>query len=71
MRISGPEEQADLIERDPDRYYRAAYFGTDWIALRLDLGDTDWDAVSDWLQRSWRTVATKRLTTLLDAADAF
>ena len=71
VRISGPEEQADLIERDPDRYYRAAYFGTDWIALRLDLGDTDWDAVSDWLQRSWRTVATKRLTTLLDAADAF
>ena len=27
--------------------------------------------VSEWLARSWRAVAPKRLTTLMDAAEAF
>ncbi|MBC2668890.1 phosphoribosylglycinamide formyltransferase [Novosphingobium piscinae] len=71
VKISGTDEQADLIERDPERYFRPAYFGGDWIAIRLDLGDTDWDAVDDWLQRSWRAIAPKRLTALLDVADMF
>ena len=71
VKISGAEEQAMLIEQDEDRYYRPAYFGDGWIGIRLDLGDTDWDAVSDWLARSWRSVAPKRLTALMDAADAF
>ena len=71
VKISGADEQAALIEHDPDRYFRPAYFGDGWIAIRLDLGDTDWDAIADWLQRSWRAVAPKRLTALMDAADAF
>jgi phosphoribosylglycinamide formyltransferase 1 len=71
VKISGPDEQAQLIENDPERYYRPAYFGGDWIAIRLDLGDTDWDAVDQWLARSWRAVAPKKLTTLMDAADQF
>jgi formyltetrahydrofolate-dependent phosphoribosylglycinamide formyltransferase len=71
VKISGPEEQAMLIEQDEDRYFRPAYFGDGWIALRLDLGDTDWDAVRDWLARSWRAVAPKKLASLMDAADAF
>ena len=44
VKISGLDEQAQLIEHDPDRYYRPAYFGDGWIGIRLDLGDTDWDA---------------------------
>lgn len=71
VKISGPDEQAGLIERDEDRYFRPAYFGGDWIGIRLDLGDTDWDSIEGWLQRSWRAIAPKRLTALLDAADAF
>jgi formyltetrahydrofolate-dependent phosphoribosylglycinamide formyltransferase len=71
VKISGPDEQAMLIEQDEARYYRPAYFGDGWIGIRLDLGDTDWDAVADWLARSWRAVAPKRLTALMDAADAF
>jgi len=71
VKISGADEQAQLIENDPDRYYRPAYFGDGWIGIRLDLGDTDWDAVADWLARSWRSVAPKKLTGLIDAADAF
>ena len=71
VKISGPDEQQHLIEQDAGRYYRPAYFGDGWIAIRLDLGDTDWDAVADWLTRSWRAVAPKRLTALTDAVDAF
>lgn len=71
VKISGPDEQAQLIENDPERYYRPAYFGGDWIAIRLDLGDTDWEAVDEWLTRSWRAVAPKKLTALMDAADQF
>jgi formyltetrahydrofolate-dependent phosphoribosylglycinamide formyltransferase len=64
VKISGPEEQATLIENDPARYYRPAYFGDNWIAIRLDLGDTDWPHIDDWLTRSWRAVAPKRLAAL-------
>jgi len=71
VKISGPDEQAQLIDMDPERYYRPAYFGDGWVGIRLDLGDTDWDAIADWLQRSWQSVAPKRLTALMDAADEF
>ena len=71
VKISGADEQAMLIDQDPERYYRPAYFGDNWIAIRLDLGDTDWDAIGDWLGRSWRAVAPKKLTRLLDIAEEF
>lgn len=64
IKISGADEQASLIENDADRYFRPAYFGDGWIGIRLDLGDTDWDAVGEWLARSWRAVAPKRLLAL-------
>lgn len=70
-KISGADEQAQLIENDPERYYRPPYFGDGWVGIRLDLGDTDWDAIEDWLARSWRAVAPKKLTGLMDAADQF
>jgi hypothetical protein len=71
VKISGPDEQAQLIENDPERYYRPPYFGTDWIAIRLDLGDNDWEAIDAWLARSWRSIAPTKLTALMDAADGF
>ncbi len=71
VKISGADEQAQLIENDPAHYYRPAYFGDGWIGIRLDLGDTDWNAIDSWLQRSWRSVAPGKLTALMDAADAF
>jgi len=70
-KISGADEQEQLIENDPRRYYRPPYFGDGWIGIRLDLGDTDWDAVDGWIRRSWRAVAPRSLTGLVDAADAF
>lgn len=71
VKISGADEQAMLIEQDEDRFYRPAYFGDGWIGIRLDLGNVDWDDIGEWLARSWRSVAPKRLTALMDAADAF
>ena len=71
VKISGPDEQAQLIDMDSDRYYRPAYFGDGWVGIRLDLGNNDWDAIADWLRRSWRSVAPRKLTSLQDVADEF
>lgn len=71
VKISGADEQAMLIERNEERFYRPAYFGDGWIAIRLDLGNVDWDDIGEWLARSWRSVAPARLTRLMDAADEF
>jgi len=71
VKIGGPDEQAQLIENDPARYYRPAYFGDGWVGIRLDLGDTDWDDIAERLAWGWRVSAPKRLTKLLDAAGQF
>lgn len=72
VKTSGPDEMAALVEQDPEAYYRPAYYGASgWVGLVLNRQGVDWDHVADWLQRSWRAVAPKRLTRLMDAADAF
>ena len=71
VKVSGLDEQQQLIENDAARYFRPAYFGDSWVGVRLDLGDNDWDGIAQKLQRSWRMSAPKKLTALLDVADAF
>ena len=71
VKVSGLDEQQQLIENDPLRYYRPAYFGDTWIGVRLDIGGNDWDHIGEWLARSWRMSAPKKLTAMMDAADAF
>jgi phosphoribosylglycinamide formyltransferase 1 len=71
VKISGVEEQAMLIETDPDRYYRPPYFGDGWIGIRLDLGDTDWDHIGEWLSKSWRAVAPRKLAAMMDLVGDF
>jgi formyltetrahydrofolate-dependent phosphoribosylglycinamide formyltransferase len=71
VKISGADEQAQLIELDEDRYYRPAYFGDGWVGIRLDLGDTDWDAIGEWLRKSWLSIAPKKLAGLMGAAEDF
>lgn len=71
VKISGAEEQAMLIEQDEDRYFRPAYFGDGWVGIRLDLGDNDWDHIGQWIAKSWRAVAPKKLVKLLQIADEF
>ena len=62
VKCGGQDEQAALIEADPARYFRPAYYGpSDWIGLRLDRAGVDWDHVAEWLQRSWAAVAPNKL----------
>ena len=71
LKISGIDEQAMLIASDPDIYYRPAYFGDGWIAMRLDLGNVDWDHIGEWLRKSWIAVAPARLRQAFSIADEF
>lgn len=72
VKTSGQDELMALVERDPDIYYKPAYYGASgWVGIILNREGVDWDHVQGWLERSWRAVAPKRLTTLLDAADEF
>jgi len=72
VKTSGADEMNALIEAEPDIYYRPAYYGASgWIALRLDRPGVDWDHVAEWLGKSWRAVAPKRLTKMMDLADQF
>jgi len=64
VKTSGPDEQSDLIEQDPDTYYRPAYFGpSGWIGLRLD-GTVDWERVEDRIAASWSHIAPRKLVML-------
>ncbi|HVM22964.1 MAG TPA: phosphoribosylglycinamide formyltransferase [Sphingomicrobium sp.] len=72
VKCSGQDEMAQLIETEPDLYFRPAYYGpSDWIGIRLDRPRVDWDHVAGWLQRSWLAVAPPRFTKLLRVADQF
>ncbi|MEM7664790.1 MAG: phosphoribosylglycinamide formyltransferase [Pseudomonadota bacterium] len=72
VKTSGMDELLDLVEAQPETYYKPAYYGASgWVGLILNRPGVDWDHVADWLQRSWRGVAPARLTKLHDAADMF
>lgn len=62
VKTSGREEQAMLIEADPDCYFSPPYLGpSGWVAMRLDRDDVDWDQVGDRIAQSWELVAPRRL----------
>ena len=64
VKTSGPDEQAQLIDQDPDLYYRPAYFGpSGWVGLRLD-GPIDWTQVEDRIATSWTLIAPRKLAML-------
>jgi hypothetical protein len=57
-----PGENAALVAAQPDRFYLPAYIGPrGWVALRLDIGETDWGEVRELIWGSYRLVAPKRL----------
>lgn len=72
VKTSGMDELLDLVEAQPDTYFKPAYYGASgWIGLILNRPGVDWSHVEEWLTRSWRSVAPPRLTKLHDAADMF
>jgi len=76
VKTSGMDELLNLIESQPDTYYKPAFYGASgWVGVILNGAGggsgVDWDHIAEWLERSWRSVAPKRLTKLRDAADMF
>ncbi len=66
-RTPGIEEQAMLIEADPELYYRPAYIGhRGWVGMRLDRGEPDWEQVDHRLRASWALAAPRRLAAMFD-----
>lgn len=56
-----PGVQLELIEREPERFFRPAYVGhRGWIGVHLDV-DPDWDEVTEILKDAFRLVAPKSL----------
>lgn len=62
VKVSGLDEHEMLVEHSPDLYYRPAYFRADqWIAIRTDVAETDWDHIADRVAQSWELAAPRRL----------
>lgn len=71
-RTGGMDELLNLVESQPEVYFKPAYYGAaGWVGIILNRPGVDWDAVGEWLERSWRNVAPKRLTRFMDIADEF
>lgn len=72
VKASGMDELHALVEDQPETYFKPAFYGASgWVGIVLDRPDLDWGDVEAWLHRSWRAVAPKRLTRLMDVAEEF
>jgi len=60
VRVSSPEEQAILLEADPEIYSRPAYMPS-WLSLNLVGNNVDWNHVADRIATSWELAAPRRL----------
>ncbi len=64
-----PGVQQELVDTEPDRFFRPPYVGpSGWVGVRLDR-DVDWDEVDAILHDAYRKVGPKTLVKLLDARD--
>lgn len=58
--------QANLVQTEPERFYRPPYVGhRGWLGVRLDV-DVDWDEVEQIAIDAYRCVAPKKLIAELD-----
>ena len=60
VRVSSIDEQAMLLEVDPDTYSRPAYMPS-WLGISLAGDSVDWDHVADRIAASWELAAPRRL----------
>jgi predicted DNA-binding protein (MmcQ/YjbR family) len=57
-----PGENVVLAGVQPDRFYLPSYIGPrGWVALRLDIGKTDWQEVRELVTVSYCLIAPRRL----------
>jgi hypothetical protein len=60
VRVSSLDEQAMLIEVDPDRYSKPGYMPS-WLSISLVGDNVDWDQIADRIAASWELAAPRRL----------
>jgi predicted DNA-binding protein (MmcQ/YjbR family) len=59
-------ENAERVAAEPERFYLPAYLGPQgWVALRLDVGEIDWEEVAGLVAESYRLIAPRRLAALV------
>jgi len=60
VRVSSLDEQAMLMEADPDTYSKPAYMPS-WLSINVAGDDVDWDHVGNRIAESWELAAPRRL----------
>ena len=60
VRVGNPDEQAMLLEADPETYSKPAYMPS-WLAISVAGDKPDWDLVADRIAQSWELAAPRRL----------
>ena len=61
-----PGDNEALSAAQPRRFYLPAYVASKgWVGLRLDVGEIDWDEVSELTRGSYLLIAPKRLAALV------
>lgn len=61
VKTGDPEQNAVLIEANPDLYSRPAYYRAEWIAVNLLSDDLDWDHLAARIAFSWESILPPRL----------
>jgi len=65
-----PGVQQELVDAEPDRFFRPPYVGgRGWLGVRLDV-QVDWDEISGICEEAYRVIAPKRLVEILDGRAA-
>lgn len=60
VRVGSLDEQAMLLEADPDTYSKPAYLPS-WISINVAADAVDWEHVADRIAQSWELAAPRRL----------
>lgn len=64
-----PGVQEELVETEPDRFFRPPYVGpSGWLGVYLDV-PLDWDEIAAIVADAYRKVAPKKLVAELDARE--
>jgi hypothetical protein len=60
VRVSSLDEQAMLLEADPETYSKPAYLPS-WVSINVAGDSVDWGHVGDRIAASWELAAPRRL----------
>jgi len=65
-----PGVQQELVEQNPDRFFRPPFVGhRGWLGVRID-SDPDWAEVAEIVRDAYRQIAPKGLSAQLGAPGA-